>query len=221
MVATIVGMSSVRRLAPIGALALAALALSGCGGGSAAAVDLWLGTDAVVARNVTTPPQPAETGTETAASSTERSPHSQQYTVQRNDSVSGIARKCGVEMSALLGINEWTDATQVQLNPDQVIQVPPDGYIGCGGGSSSSSTDSSTDSGSTDSGSTDSGSGTSETGKCADGSDAETHTIVSGDNPTKVANANDITVAELQAANEGNSRVWNSFPIGAELYLPC
>ena len=39
--------------------------------------------------------------------------------------------------------------------------------------------------------------------------------------PDQVANANDVTVAELQAANEDNGRVWNSFPIGSKLYLPC
>lgn len=205
-----------------------ALAASGCGGGSAAAVDLWLGTDAVVARSVTTAPSQPPAESATNATGTERSVQSQTYTVQRNDSISGIARKCGVSMEALVGINEWSDAN-VQINPDQVIQVPPNGYVGCSGGAAASTTStastssgaSSSTSGGSSSSESGAGAASSEPGKCADGSDAKTHTIAAGDNPTKVANANDVTVAELQAANEDNGRVWNSFPIGSKLYLPC
>lgn len=208
-------MSALRRLVPIAGAAVAVLGLTGCGGGGAAAVDLWLGNDVVVARAVTTTTQPtAETGTETAGAAGERTTQSQQYTVQRGDSVSRIASICGVTMDALVGINEWGSADAVSINPDQVVQIPPNGYVGCNSGSSSST-------GTSSSAASSSGAATStELGKCADGSNAETYKIVQGDNPSRVARAHDISLDELRAANEGNSAM-TRFNVGQELYLPC
>lgn len=206
---TITTMPSIRRIAPIAAAGIAAvLGLSGCGGGGAAAVDLWLGSDVVVTRAVTTtttvPPADPAGG---AASSTERTAQSQQYTVRHGDSVSRIASICGVEIDALVGINEWGSATAAELSPNQVIQVPPNGFVGCGGGTGAGT--SGTEDG-----------GTPALGKCADGSDAEVYKIVSGDNPSRVARAHDITLDELKAANQGNSAM-TKFNVGQELYLPC
>ena len=47
-----------------------------------------------------------------------------------------------------------------------------------------------------------------------------THTVVEGDNPTRVANQYGITVDELAAANAGNP-AYQNFLIGSQLSIPA
>jgi LysM repeat protein len=47
-----------------------------------------------------------------------------------------------------------------------------------------------------------------------------THTVESGDNPTRVANKYGVTVDELAAANAGNP-AYQNFLIGSSLSIPA
>ncbi len=55
---------------------------------------------------------------------------------------------------------------------------------------------------------------------CAQGEQPETYTVQSGDTPGRVAVANDVTVAELAAANQGVTG-YAGFVVGIEITVPC
>ncbi len=140
-------------------------------------------------------------------------PTEQSYTIQSGDSLSAIASRFDVTMDAIVAYNGWTDGINHVLLPGDTILIPP-GSAAPGAtqtASTGGSTDSSTDSGSSetaDSGDTEEATGTG----CS-------HTIVSGDNPTRVANQYDITVDQLSNANLNNP-VWNTFLVGSTLNIP-
>jgi LysM repeat protein len=136
-------------------------------------------------------------------------PTEQTYTIQSGDSLSAIASRFDVTMDAIVAYNGWTDGINHVLLPGDTILIPP-GSASPGAAQTPSSGDS-TDSDSSetaDSGETEEASGTG----C-------THTIVSGDNPTRVANQYDITVDQLSNANLNNP-VWNTFLVGSTLNIP-
>ena len=55
---------------------------------------------------------------------------------------------------------------------------------------------------------------------CPDGSERDTYRIVSGDYISRVADKNDISIEELEAANVDNP-AYQVFAPGQELWLPC
>lgn len=138
-------------------------------------------------------------------------PNEQSYTIQSGDSLSAIASSFDVTMDAIVAYNGWSDGINHVLLPGDTILIPP-GSAAPG----ATETGSSSDSTSTDTGS-------SETADSDDTEEATgtgcSHTIVSGDNPTRVANQYDITVDQLANANLNNP-VWNTFLVGSTLNIP-
>ncbi|MEZ5297398.1 MAG: LysM peptidoglycan-binding domain-containing protein [Ilumatobacteraceae bacterium] len=141
-------------------------------------------------------------------------PTEQSYTIKANDNLFKIASLYDVEIELICSYNQWTDCINPPhlLLPGDTILIPPGSAVA--GSTQTASTDTgSTDTGSTDSGSTDSGDTETATGTgCS-------HTIVSGDNPTRVASKYGITVDQLSNANLNNP-VWNTFLIGSTLNIP-
>lgn len=143
------------------------------------------------------------------------SANEQTYTVVSGDSVFRIAGLFDIEPDALANYNDWPEGIQHPLQIGDAVRVPPNSKIP---GASTGSTGSSGDSGDTgDSG--DSGDTGSTEATSAPGTGCQ-HTIVEGDNPTRVAKKYDITVDELQAANATNP-VYQTFLLGSQLTIPA
>lgn len=139
------------------------------------------------------------------------SPNEQSYTVVAGDSVYGIARKHGITPEALANYNDWPEGIAHTLLPGDVVRIPPNSQVPSAGGSDTGGTGTSA---TPDDGS---GSAPPETEPSGTGC---THTIVAGDNPTRVANKYDITVDELSNANVGNP-AYQNFLIGSQLSIPA
>jgi LysM repeat protein len=133
------------------------------------------------------------------------SPDAQTYIVVAGDSVYKIAELHGVDPVVLANFNSWPEGVQHPLFLGDSVMIPPDSLVPAATGS-----------GSTDTGG-DEVSATQTTEASGSGC---SHTIVAGDNPTRVANQYDVTVDELAAANAGNP-VWNTFLIGSQLSIPA
>jgi LysM repeat protein len=130
------------------------------------------------------------------------SPVEQIYVVVPGDSLSKIAALYDISVDVLINYNGWTDGTDHLLLAGDEILIPPNTPIPGTGGEVAAGDDSAP---------ADSGDSSDQVG-C-------THTIVSGDNPTRVARKYDITVDELSNANLSNP-AYNSFPIGDTLNIP-
>jgi LysM repeat protein len=139
----------------------------------------------------------------------EISPTEQSYVVVAGDSVYKIASKHGITPDALVNYNAWTDGINHPLFQGDVVKIPPNSKVpsatpdtqapsGGGGGGGGDTTSQTT---------TPAGVG------C-------THTVVEGDNPTRVAKKYGITVDELAAANAGNP-AYQNFLIGSQLSIPA
>ena len=131
-------------------------------------------------------------------------PNEQIYVIQPNDSISKIASNHGISIDQLIQYNQWPNGINHVLIPGVEIKIPPNAKVP--------------------------GTGTTPPASGAEaggvppvteplGEPCE-HTIEAGDNPTRVAKKYGISVTVLQQANAGNS-AYNSFPIGATLYIPA
>ena len=129
------------------------------------------------------------------------SPVEQTYIVVPNDSLFKIASLYEISVDVLINYNGWTDGTDHLLLPGDPILIPPDTPIPGTGGEVAAA-----DPGSTDS------------AQPADGP-ACTHTIVSGENPTKVARKYGLTYDQLQIANPFMDFT-TTFVVGDTLNIP-
>ena len=133
----------------------------------------------------------------------ERSPVEQTYTIRAGDSISKIADLHDITMEQLVNYNSWPDGLNHFLVVGDPVKIPPGALI-----PGTASTGDTASSGDGDQGGDDESSS----------GDGCTHTIVQGENPSRVANQYDITVDELRAANPGG--VMDTFLIGATLTIP-
>jgi len=201
------------------ALAFAALAaspvlsLTSCGGdaeGAKTTLGTVQTTSYVVEDPVTT------TSTTTLPSATpggQVDPNEQIHVVVAGDSVYKIASLYGITPDALVNYNDWPEGINHPLFQGDQVKIPPNSQLpsanpgtqapsGSGGGGDTGGT----------------GGGTTQTS--APSGVGCTHTIVSGDNPTRVAKKYNITVDELAAANAGNP-AYQNFLIGSSLSIPA
>jgi LysM repeat protein len=153
-------------------------------------------TTTISAANTTVPPEGAI------------DPNEQTYLIQSGDTVWGIANKHGISIEQLVTYNQWPNGQSHLLIAGQEVRIPPNSKVpGTGGGGSSSAS----------TGTTPPASGTTPPATESEGC---THTIESGDNPTRVANRYDISVQVLEQANAGNP-AYQSFLIGSTLNIPA
>lgn len=128
----------------------------------------------------------------------------QNYVVKGGDSLSKIASLYDVEMALICSYNGWPDCgAEHLLLVGDVVLIPPGQLV-----PSSAETPTATETVPTP-----------DDGTTAEGVGC-THTIVEGDNPTRVAKKYNVTVDELANANLSNP-VWNTFLLGASLNIPA
>jgi LysM repeat protein len=201
------------RLIAFGALcASPALFLTGCGD-DATGARTTLGT----VQNTSYVVEPPITTTTTTTLPSEIAPGQtvpgeQSYTVVAGDSVYKIASLHGVAPDALANYNDWPEGIAHNLLPGDVVRIPPGSQAPSASGSGSGA-----DTGSED---TSGGETPATPTTAADAGTGCSHTIVAGDNPTRVANQYEITVDELAAANAGNP-AYQNFLIGSQLSIPA
>jgi LysM repeat protein len=213
--------SSSSRLGRLGTFAgpalIGALVLSSCGGGETGAtqstVDLSVDSTAFVVR----PPATTEPPTDTAADDPDAIVEGiQEYTVQAGDAPFVLTARFGITLEDLLGVNEWTDASQFPF-PGTVILIPP-GATSVTAAAPAETADAEADAGTTD-GEADAPAETiPDAGdNCAPGS----YTIEEGDTTrTRVAEKFDVTVDALDAANAATSG-YSAFYPGLEIVIPA
>ena len=140
------------------------------------------------------------------------SPSEQTYTVQAGDSLFAIAERFGVTPDLICSYNGWPDCIDPPhlLLPGDDILIPPGSAVpGAAGADTASEGDSETDTIDSDS-----------DGAAADESVGCEHTVVAGDNPTRLANQYDVELSELEAANRNNPS-YNTFLIGSKINIPA
>jgi len=148
-------------------------------------------------------------------------PNEQTHIVVAGDSVYKIASMYGITPEALVNYNSWTEGINHPLFQGDEVKIPPNSKVPSASSSGSSSASTGDDTGGGDTGGGDTGGG--DTGAPATTAASGvgcTHTVVAGDNPTRVANQYDITVEELAAANASNP-AYQSFLIGSSLSIPA
>ncbi len=136
------------------------------------------------------------------------SPSEQTYQIQSGDSLFKIASLYDITPDLICTYNGWSDCIDPPhlLLPGDTILIPPGGAV------PGTSTDGSVDEVDTID--------TPDDGEAADDEVGCVHTIVAGDNPTRVADKYNVTVDELSNANLNNP-VWNTFLIGSTLNIPA
>jgi LysM repeat protein len=185
------------------------LSLTSCGG-DAEGARTTLGTVQTTSYVVEDPVTTTTTTTlPTAPIEGQVSPTEQTHVVAAGDSLSKIASLYGITMDALINYNAWTEGINHFLLPGDEVKIPPNSKVPSATPDTGSST-----------GSSDTGGGDTTTETTTPAGVGCTHTIVEGDNPTRVANKYDITVDELAAANAGNP-AYQNFLIGSSLSIPA
>lgn len=155
-------------------------------------------TTTVAPANTTIPPEGAT------------DPNEQTYIIQAGDSVSRIASIHGITMEQLVTYNQWPDGINHMLVPGNEVKIPPGSKVPGSGGGSTGGGGTATPSGGT----------TAPSGTTAPQGEGCTHTVVAGDNPTRVAKKYGISVQVLEQANAGNP-AWNHFQLGSTLNIPA
>jgi LysM repeat protein len=197
--------------ATIGASVLAAVALSACGGDDPATAQTTIAIrpTAYVTLPVVTTVRPTSTVAGQSNSDREASGAGEVYRVRAGDALPLIADRYGITVAELAEFNDWEDGAFHPIFPGQDVLIPtfadePEGEV----------TDERPDDGLGTM--PDPGGGP----MCPDGTERETYEIVPGDSISRVAEKNDLSIEELEAANADNP-AWQVFAPGQELWLPC
>jgi LysM repeat protein len=138
-------------------------------------------------------------------------PNEQTYTVQSGDSVFRIAGIHDIEPEMLANYNSWPEGISHNLLPGDIIKIPPGakvpgtGDTETGDGSDATATDTEPD--------------TADTTEAAAGVGCQ-HTVVAGDNPSRLAEQYEVTLDELNAVNADNA-AYRRFLIGDLINIPA
>ncbi|HWL43202.1 MAG TPA: LysM peptidoglycan-binding domain-containing protein [Ilumatobacter sp.] len=128
-------------------------------------------------------------------------PNEQIYIVQPNDGEGRIASLHGITVEQLYTYNQWPESPRHVFYPNEEVKIPPNSKVagtGTSGATSESGIPLTTEP---------------PTPGC-------THTVVAGDNPTRVSEKYGISISVLADANANNS-VYQSFRIGGTLNIPA
>jgi LysM repeat protein len=214
-------------LATLGAPLVLVATLSSCGdddtAGSTVAIQSSSFTT-MVATTATTAAPPAE-GSPAPGQTV---PGTQVYEVQSGDFLAGIAADYGIPVDSLVNFNDWPDGDAHVLHPGDSVNIPP--------GAQLPTPDDEDDEGDEDSESSDEDSEETEAESteeddeedadsdepelCPNGEPQGTYTIQEGDIPAQVAEALDVSVDELNEANQ-NTSGYSGFIVGIDINVPC
>ena len=193
---------------------LFAVVLTACGGDgddANAQTTIAIRPTAYVTMPVVTTVRPPSTAAGEAASpNREATGEGEVYEVRRGDALPLIADRYDITVEELVEFNDWEDGAFDPIYPGDEVRIPsfadapeaeaitderPDDGLGTmpapGGGP-----------------------------LCPDGSERDVYEIVSGDFISRVADKNDLSIEELEAANADNP-AYQVFAPGQELWLPC
>jgi LysM repeat protein len=189
-----------------------ALSISGCGEdatGSRTTLAEVQASSYVVRDPVTT------TTTTTIATSSgvpgETVPGEQSHTVQSGDSVYKIANQYGIEPTVLANYNSWPEGINHFLSVGDIIKVPPGAQVPDSGDTDTSD--------GTDASVTETEPDTDDTTAAPAGIGCE-HTVVAGDNPSRLAEQYEVTLDELDAVNADNP-AYGHFQLGSQIHIPA
>ena len=165
---------------------------------------------AYVTLPVVTTARPTSTGAgQDAASDREATGEGDVYVVRPGDALPLIASRFDITVEELVDFNNWEDGAAHPIYPDDEVLIPdfaaepedevtderPDDGLGTmpapGGGP-----------------------------LCPDGTERDLYEIVPGDFISRVADKNEISIEELEAANTENP-AYQVFAPGQDLWLPC
>lgn len=121
------------------------------------------------------------------------------YVVQSGDGAFAIAKKFNITPDELVEFNGWPEGIDHVFMAGDRVKIPPNAT-----GSGQTSTEAS---------------GGETEGSAAPSEGCE-HTVVKGENPTKLAKKYKITVAELMDANSDNPAI-KTFLIGSKIKIPA
>lgn len=214
-------MATLPRVPVIGALVVVPLVLaSGCGGeatGARTTLATVQNTSYVVEEPVPTTAPPTTQPITGGATEGQISPTEQLYTIQAGDSVYRIAEIHGIEPAVLANYNAWTDGINHFLVVGEQVKIPPNSQIP---GTGSSGDDAATD----DSAEPEDDTGSADTApEVTDAPEAEIaceHTVVEGDNPSRLAEQYGVSLDELNNANLDNP-AYTRFLIGDTINIPA
>jgi LysM repeat protein len=168
----------------------------------------------IPARSTTTTAAPAPEDTSDSGAETESDSDDPQATtsddpnqeriheIESGDYLVGIARDYDVPINDIPAYNGWDDGLGHALVPGETIRIPPADWTPEGEGGDD----------------TTGGSDATESESSSEG--CGTYTIRAGDTPARVANAHDVSVADLDAANAGTP-FYNGFVVGIDIVIPC
>jgi LysM repeat protein len=200
--------------ATLGASVLAALALTACGGDDPATAQTTIAirpTAYVTLPVVTTLRPTSTTPGQEAATDREATGEGEVYRVRRGDALPLIADRYDITVEELVEFNDWEEGALHPIYPGDEVRIP-------------SFADEPTSDGTITDERPDDGLGTMPAPGggplCPDGTERDTYEIVSGDFISRVAEKNDLTNEELEAANVDNP-AWRVFAPGQDLWLPC
>lgn len=146
-------------------------------------------------------------GGSAAAENASAAPGGSTYTVQRGDTLSGIARRHDTTVRALKRMN---DKDSSLIRPGETLKVP-----GSGGGSDGGETDGGSASGGSAGGSASSAGSSGDPGSSESSGSVQYHTVKSGEYPASIARRYGMTTSELLALN--GIRDPRSIPAGERL----
>src|SRR6478735_4031408 len=139
----------------------------------------------------------------------------QVYTVRSNDTLSGIATRYGITIDDVANYNSWSEGTSHVLQPGDEVKIPPQAKI------PEEATADTSDGSNSASGDTQPPALSDEKPRCANGDLQGTYEIKETDQvKSKVAEALNVTVQELDAAN-ANTSGYQAFYPGLEILVPC
>jgi LysM repeat protein len=192
---------------------LGVVALSACDGGgddAAGQTTIAIRPTAYATQPVVTTARPASTAAgQPGVPGREPATEGEVYEVERGDALQLIADRYEITVEELADFNDWEDGIFHPIYPGDEVRIPefadepedsvtderPDDGLGTmpapGGGP-----------------------------LCPDGTERDLYEIVSGDFISRVADKNDISIEELEAANADNP-AYVSFAPGQDLWLPC
>lgn len=134
-------------------------------------------------------------------------PNEQQYIVQGGDSVFAIAGKFDIDPTVLANYNSWPEGINHPVYVGDIIKIPPNAAVPTQDTGEGSSTDTEPEGG--DDSADDGG----EVGVGC------THTVVAGDNPTRLSTQYEVTLEDLNAAN-ANNPAYSHFQLGSQINIP-
>jgi LysM repeat protein len=193
---------------------LGVVALSACDGGGDDATGqttIAIRPTAYATQPVVTTARPASTsaGQPGAPGGTAAAVAGEVYEVERGDALQLIADRFDITVEELADFNDWEEGIFHPIYPGDEVRIPE---------FADEPADSITDE------RPDDGLGTMPAPGggplCPDGTERDVYEIVSGDFISRVAEKNDISIEELEAANADNP-AYQSFAPGQDLWLPC